>query len=268
MKGCVGALSCLFGWRSTRARYVSGMSDGPRKVPARAIVDPVAAYVKQHRDQFAGEWLEGEGDDRRSVIAFVGDLEPHRAALARISPGLEILAASYSYDELESLREDVLVLVRAREECQMMSARVDQQCNRYRVRLRTPDPESLRTKLARRFGDRVVLQIEPPQSWSPRMCPFNGWIIDETGHELTVTLMGGSGSRNYELDIVETPSAVEVRVLLERSSGPHRAVGYSIDVHGRLSGPLGTRSVIDMVAGKPREPGRRHEYTGSDVPRP
>ena len=225
---------------------------------AREAMEATLAYVDEHREVFGGQWYEGDGTDRRFVVAFIDDLQPHREALAAAGPGLRIVSAQFTEEELERVAEVAWDLATEFDAECVQAAGVDPIRNQVFLEAITDDGERLEALLAERFGERVVLEVTATEPWSPAEQGFDGWLIDRTGRAITVTFLGGAGERNYELSIEESAESVSIQVLLERFNGAVAAVGIQADVTGRLDEPLGTRTVIDAVAGEPLERGRRY----------
>ncbi len=211
-------------------------------------------YESENADTFAGAWRGDEGQD---VMAFTGDLAPHRAALATLAPHIHVAQARYNQAELEALVPAVEALAHEVAGVNVQGAWVNPMHNRAVLSVITARANELEMMLANTFGDRVELEVVATEEWRAAECGFTSWAVDGSGAQLTVMYSGGMDERRQELVIEETAEAVSVSVKLERYNGISAAVGVGHEVTGRLASPLAGRRVIDAIGGEERLEGRR-----------
>jgi hypothetical protein len=219
---------------------------------AVAARDAEWPYISQHLDHYGGSWITWSGERARMTLAFIADVERHRA---RLAPAIEVVAHRHTEDELEAMATKALNLVETVRGVTPFLAKPDPRADAASVEVAAaPDPAAdAALMLAERFGDAVRLDVVASEPTFVRPAAFHHYSVDESGLALTVFWNSGQ-CEPLPLEISETDDHVTVRVTERRSRGPTLAYATGRRASVALARPLNDRVVLDALTGTPRPP--------------
>jgi hypothetical protein len=171
--------------------------DGP-ELPEGVVAD-LQAYGAQHRDEFAGLYVDDQS--RGSfVMLFTDRLEEHAAAIAEIWPRVSVRGARFSEAELTAVLERLDLAGMAAEGIEPLSAGLDTMNNRVTLDVKSDDP-TLEARLELRYGGMVDVTVYPlPGEWS-NVAEGAGWRLlaaGEAGGDEAYTVRAATDARSWD----------------------------------------------------------------------
>lgn len=218
-----------------------------------ALVEWAERYGAAQPESFGGAWLDYVDEYPYAYASFVGDLEPHRAAL---DPRIRVVVADRSAAELSEVLKGVKVLAEGPLSARLSTSQVDAERGVVLVTVEADDEAAFERAVRERFGDVVDLYFD---QYARVDTSYEDWSIDAAGTTITAEWIGGGFDREHGLDVVEDADAVHLtawaitHVGYRRAAGGkgqglswgHTLEGYSREASVVLSRPLATRRVLD-----------------------
>jgi hypothetical protein len=102
-----------------------------------------------------------------------------------------------------------------------------------------------------RYGAGVTTDVIATELTSPACADLFAYRPAPDGTSLTVIYESGGGATFDHLEVVEYPDRVELAVVVQLPNGPITAESRRAEQIVALAAPLGSRTVIDTVTGKP-----------------
>lgn len=238
------------------------MSDGARtpdrrfridsEAEAAALVERARAYGAEHRDVFAGAWLDYIGGHPYVFAAFAGDLDVHRAAL---DPRFRLVAAARSSAELEATADAVRRFAETYPvESHFLDVDVEHQ--RLVLSVTVDDDAAFEREVREQFGSVVDVYFSLQ---GRRATPIDEWRVLADGRTVAASWTGGGGERDHRLEAEERDGEIHLtascvtEVGIRRADGgdgPRITWGSTLEGYHRtasvtLSKPVGDRRILD-----------------------
>ena len=218
--------------------------------------DAAEPYLKQHAEDFAGDWL-GYGRPEYHV-AFARNVEEHRAALARLVPRAEVLHVHSSTHTRAELRELQDRIFDDRDELaaagvKLIEGGIDVETNLIELGIAAPDPDAAAALIRSRYGPAVTCEWLGQDDTEAGPAPWMLWSLDASERLLTVHFKSASEAVLDRATVSEDEREVRVTVYVRT---PHIvvAIDKSLQATVELAQPLGNRRVVDGATGRVRKP--------------
>jgi hypothetical protein len=116
------------------------------------------AHLVEHAAAYAGRWLAWHAGVPTLVVAFVGDLDAHEAAIA--GPGVRVVRAEHPLAELRRIADEITLDAALAQGVELYDVGLDESANVVEIYAYGPDEARFRSMLADRYGDAVDLTWE------------------------------------------------------------------------------------------------------------
>ena len=210
--------------------------------------DAIDAYVRRHRDTYAGTSIED--DYPRSpyvLVRFTRDLAKHRRAIARRFPHRFVVARSrYTERRLRAIADRIEPRQLAREGINALHWGPHRDRVELAVTTRRADAAAVVRRL---YGPAIVVRVVAAEPTYLACNPPETYRVEPDGRTLTLTYVDSGSVEPRHVEVVEGPGEVRVGMVSEVPHGGVTSDGVTYTLSVTLSEPLGDREVRSITTG-------------------